>query len=258
MSKDKGVIKRYIVTPDKHAPLHDEKAINVVKQAIEIIKPDGYVDLGDFGEWDSISHWQWKRKSKPPLEYIIPKLDEEAEKVLEIFDNIDNSLIKAGVKDKHFCAGNHDEWLEHFVEEHPYLPQYKIHNLFDFKQKKWKYHKAGEYLKIGKLYYYHGHHFGGMYHTANHLRKLGASVIYGHFHSLQMNSATTLDGPIEAWSIGCLKDVSSENNKFLKGRPNNWVHSFAIVDYYSGGRFSIQPIKIVQGVANVFGEEIKG
>ena len=31
---DKGVVKKAIVTPDKHFPLHDEKAINVVKKAI--------------------------------------------------------------------------------------------------------------------------------------------------------------------------------------------------------------------------------
>ena len=40
MKKDHGVVKRAIVTPDKHAPLHDRAAIKVVKKAIEIVKPD--------------------------------------------------------------------------------------------------------------------------------------------------------------------------------------------------------------------------
>ena len=75
MSKDKGVLKRAIVTPDKHAPLHDKAAINVVKKAIEIIKTDIYIDLRDLGEWGSVSHWQWKRKKMTPLEYIIPRID---------------------------------------------------------------------------------------------------------------------------------------------------------------------------------------
>ena len=39
------------MTPDKHFPLQDTKAISCVKQAIEIIKPDAYIDLGDTGEW---------------------------------------------------------------------------------------------------------------------------------------------------------------------------------------------------------------
>ena len=45
--KKKGVVKRAVVTPDKHFPLADMPAINVLCQAIEIVKPDIYVDLGD-------------------------------------------------------------------------------------------------------------------------------------------------------------------------------------------------------------------
>jgi hypothetical protein len=50
---DKGVVKRAIVTPDKHFPLHDPDAISCLKQTIEIVKPDIYVDLGDVGEWEA-------------------------------------------------------------------------------------------------------------------------------------------------------------------------------------------------------------
>ena len=32
-----GVIKRAIVTPDKHFPLHDDAAINVCCRAIEVL-----------------------------------------------------------------------------------------------------------------------------------------------------------------------------------------------------------------------------
>ena len=48
--KDKGVVNRAIVTPDKHFPLHDKPSINVLCKTIEIVKPDIYVDLGDIGE----------------------------------------------------------------------------------------------------------------------------------------------------------------------------------------------------------------
>tara|TARA_Y100000310_G_scaffold122387_1_gene121053 strand:+ start:58 stop:834 length:777 start_codon:yes stop_codon:yes gene_type:complete len=258
MNKDKGVVKRYIVTPDKHAPLHDKRAINVVKQAIEIIKPDGYIDLGDFGEWGSVSHWQWKRKKKPPLEYLMPRIDKDVKVVNELFDKIDESLDKAKVKDRHAIQGNHDEWLDFFVEEHPYLPQYRYDKACSIKERGYKYHRASEYLKIGKLHYYHGHHYGGQYHTANHLRKLGSSVMYGHLHGIQMMSSTTLEGSLEAWCIGCLKNMASSKNKFLKGRPHNWQHAFAIVDYYKGGQFTVTLVRIVDGKATIFGEHIKG
>ena len=64
---DYGVIKRVVVTPDKHFPLHDQKAINVLCKAIEIVKPDAYVDLGDVGEWEGFSHWKFRNKKAPIL-----------------------------------------------------------------------------------------------------------------------------------------------------------------------------------------------
>ena len=110
MKKTKsGVLKRAIVTPDKHAPIHDKAAINVVKQAIELVKPEIYVDLGDLGEFGSVSHWQWKRKKKPPLEYIMPKVDKDIAGVNALLDEIDKSLDKVKCKERHICAGNHDE-----------------------------------------------------------------------------------------------------------------------------------------------------
>ena len=258
MSKDRGVVKRYIVTPDKHAPLQDKKAISVVLQAIEMIKPDGYIDLGDLGEWGSVSHWQWKRKKKPPLEYLIPRIEKDVKAVNGLLDQIDESLDKANVKDKHMIAGNHDEWLDMFVEEYPYLPHYRFDIACSLIDRKYKYHPCGEYFKIGKLYFYHGHHFGGQYHTANHLRKLGCNIMYGHHHSMQQDSVTHMDGPKSAWSIGCLKDMSNEKNKWLRGRMHKWAHGFAIVDYYSRGRFTVHPINIIDGKASIWGEEISG
>ena len=44
-----SLTKRAIVTPDKHFPIHDKKAIKIVCKAIEIVKPDIYIDLGDTG-----------------------------------------------------------------------------------------------------------------------------------------------------------------------------------------------------------------
>ena len=258
MSKQKnGVLKRAIVTPDKHAPVHDMPAINVVCKAIELVKPDIYVDLGDLGEWASVSHWQWKRKKKPPLEYITPKVDADVKAVNELLDIIDVSLDKVKCKEKHICAGNHDEWLDRFVEEHPYL-DYRFEKVCKFKERGYKYHEAGKYIKIGKLYFYHGHHFGGQYHASNHLRKLGANIMYGHHHSLQQDSVTFMDGPKSAWSLGCLKDMSSEKNRWLGGRMHKWAHAFAIVDYYQKGRFTVDIVQIIDGRTTVWGELLDG
>jgi hypothetical protein len=187
----------------------------------------------------------------------MPRVDEDIKAVNELLDIIDKSLDKVGCKERHMCAGNHDEWLDRFVEEHPYL-NYRFKDVCNFKERGYKYHKPGEYLKIGKLYFYHGHHFGGQYHTANHLRKLGANIMYGHHHSLQQDSVTYMDGPKSAWSLGCLKDMSADKNQWLGGRQHKWAHAFAIVDYYWGGRFTVDIVQIIDGRTTVWGELIDG
>jgi hypothetical protein len=255
---DKGVVKRGIVTPDKHFPLHDGPAINVLKKSIEIVKPDFYVDLGDTGEWQSCGSWQWKKKKRPPLEYQLPYIDKEIIEVNKGMDLIDESLDKAKVKERHFCEGNHDDWLNRFVEENPYLDKYLAKTAMKLKERGYEYHINGKYLKIGDMYYYHGNHFAGINHTRNHLLRLGCNVMYGHHHDLQMASVTHIDGPKSAWSIGCLKDMSAEKNTWLGGRQINWAHAFAVVDYFANNQSVVHIIQIVDGVTSLWGELING
>ena len=69
------VTRRAIVIPDQHFPIHDEAAIKVVLKAIKIVKPNVFINLGDVGEWESVSGWKYKRRKRPPLEYQIPIVD---------------------------------------------------------------------------------------------------------------------------------------------------------------------------------------
>lgn len=250
--------RRAIVTPDKHFPYADIPAIRCVVKAIEIVKPTIYIDLGDTGEWENFSHWKWKRKKQPPLEYLLPQLETDVIDVNDGMDIIDEALDKVNCKERHFCEGNHEDWLNNFVEAHPYLGRFSTENALRLKERGYEFHACGERLKIGKLKFYHGHHHGGMYHAATHLRKMGCNVMYGHWHDLQQHSATHEDGPKSAWSIGCLKDMSSNANKWLGNRQINWAHAFAIVDYYDDGLFTVDVVQIINGKASVWGELIDG
>jgi len=255
---DKGVVKRVIVTPDKHFPLHEQKAINCLKKTIEIVRPDAYIDLGDVGEWEAFSHWKYKRKKAPPLEFLIKEFDDDVKRVNEGMDQVDESLDKVGCKEKYITEGNHDNWLNMAVEKYPYIPQYRFSNAVRLNDRGYKYYAFGRHLKMGKLYYYHGHQYGGQYHTANHIRKLGCNIMYGHWHDLQQMSATHMDGPKSAWSIGCLKDMTADKNEWLQNRQNNWAHAFAIVDYYAKGLFTVHIIQIINGRTSLWGELIDG
>jgi hypothetical protein len=255
---DKGVVRRGIVTPDKHFPLHDVKAISCLTKSIEIIKPDFYIDLGDLGEWSSIAHWQWKKKKRPPLEYQLPSVYAEIKEVNKGLDIIDEALDKAGCTEKYLTEGNHDDWLNRFVTENPFLDDLMFAKCMKLKERGYIYYPMGKYLKIGKLYYYHGNHFAGITHARNHLLRLGANVMYGHHHDLQQHSVTHLDGVKSAWSIGCLKDMSDEKNSWLMNRKHNWSHAFAVVDYFAGGNFTVHVVQIINGKTSLWGQLIEG
>ena len=142
--KSKGVVKRAIVTPDKHFPLADMSAIGYLKQTIEIVKPDIYIDLGDVGEWHGASHWQWKRKKRPPLEYQLPFIDQDIAEVNAGMDWIDESLDKVNCKTKHMIEGNHDDWMNKFVDEHPFLKGYRFKECVKLKRKRLQVSSCGQ------------------------------------------------------------------------------------------------------------------
>ena len=255
---DKGVVKRYIAVPDQHFPLHDQPALNVVKKAIQMIKPTGFINLGDIGEWHAFSAWRFKRKKAPPIEYLIDDFDKDVKDVNAGMDQWDEVLDKANVKEKYVTEGNHDNWLNYAADKYYGCDHYKFKNAVKLKERGYKYYQFGRKLKIGKLYFYHGHELGGQYHTANHLRKKGANYMYGHWHDLQHMTVTHQDGPKAAWSIGCLKDMSPKANDWLHHREHNWAHAFAIIDYYRGGNFTVHVVQIIKGKTSLWGELIDG
>ena len=190
------MLKTAIVIPDRHIPLHDESACNIVKQAIEIVKPDIFIDLGDVGEWESVSHWKYKRRKRPPLEYQLPLIDEEIELINNELDDWDKAL--KNVEDKRFCKGNHEVWLDDFLEEHPYLKsKYSLDSALRLKERGFKVYEHNQPLTIGKMTFIHGR-YTTMYHAKRHLQAYGCNIMYGHCHDVQHHNQTKLSGAIGA------------------------------------------------------------
>ena len=69
---------------------------------------------------------------------------------------------------------------------------------------------------------------------------------------------THVDGAHHAFSLGCLKDMTSEANLWLRGRTTNWAHAFAIIDWFPTGDFRIDVVDIYNGRTFVWGKEING
>jgi len=241
--------------PDTHYPLHDEAAVRCAQRAVELTKPDIFIHLGDVGEWNSISHWRYKRQKRPPLEYQLEALKPEAEAINAGLDSWDRVLDKIKCEKRIMVEGNHEVWLDHFVDAHPYVPQYAPKKLLRLKERGWKYNPYGEYNRAAgsHLYYYHGGHWSGQFHAKQHAEKLGASIIYGHYHDYQVHRLQHLGGAHGAWSIGCLRTLNAE---WLKGAPNRWSHNFALAHIAPNGDFYIEVVDIVNGKCWTWGKEL--
>ncbi len=157
----KKIKSRGVIFGDMHFPLHDEGAFSCALKVIETVKPNVFINLGDFAEGEMVSHWRWSRRKRPPLEYQLPLIDKEADEVNMHMDRIDYVLDQVGCKKRYLAMGNHDNWYNAFVEENPYLEQYKPENLFKIKERGYKWYPYGEIFKVEgtKLYAYHGGHY---------------------------------------------------------------------------------------------------
>lgn len=252
-------IKRAIVLPDIHVPLHSKPAMECVYQAMEIVKPDTLILLGDVAELESVSMWQWKKKKRPTLEDQLRLIRKDLRVANKLLDEIDAAADFSGVVNKFYCEGNHEVWIDNFIEENPFLEkEYSVQNAFLLKERKYKYYPYGKYLTIGDLNFYHGGHYKGMYHAINHVKNLAANVMYAHHHDVAREGIASMRGVHAAWCIGSLKQYNSEANKWLKGRKVNWSLAFAIVDWFGNGKFKVEVVDITAGKTMVWGKLIDG
>lgn len=237
-------------------------------QAIKTIRPDGFINLGDFTEGESVAHWQWKKKKRPPLDYQLKDIDAEIGIVNAFWDDLDAVLDRAKVKERIYIIGNHDQWWDNVVEENPFLEftrhdygsGYLFKDAFNLSKRGYKVVPAGDHYQIGKLYFHHGNHCrSALNHARWHALNKGVNIMYGHWHDIQEYSLSHVDGQKAAWSIGCLKSLKYEDaNEWTGRRPLNWAHAFAVVDFWQGGHFTVHTVRIVGGRCSLWGNLING
>jgi len=245
---------RGIIIPDQHFPLHDEKAVNVVLKAIDMVKPDTMINLGDVGEWNSVSSWKYKKKKRPPLEFQLPLINDEIADVNNGLDMFD-SAFKG--EHKYMLQGNHELWLDDFVLEHPYMDDYTFRKACRIDERGYQFLPHNKPLKIGKINFIHGM-YTVMHHAKKHLDVYGESICYAHVHDVQRYTSTKLGGTVGAWALGCLKDCSREANKWLRGGLNNWQLAFGLIEWFDNGDFRLDVVEIIKGKTTLWGKTIEG
>lgn len=250
-------LEKHLVFTDPHVPHHDMRSCVALWRYMSDERWDGVHCLGDLTDNDAISSFNDG----------LPRRVSNALTVSEQFE-AGQAFIRQWASDaRHHnpdCAltlleGNHEERTERYVDRNPELQGLvDIERGLDLKTHGIRYLRfwsRGEMLQLGKLMLGHGS-YATQNHAAAHVRHYGCNMLYGHTHDVQCHSIRRrgTGTPITAQSIGCLCRF---DQPYMRGRPHNWEHAFAVVYVWPGGNFQHVVTRIMDGrfVAPTNGKE---
>lgn len=245
-----------IVFNDVHVPFQNKAALNCVYKVIGLIKPQGVTLNGDIVDWATFSRHD--RFSKPKCNWtdtdFMDKSDTEFAEAIKLLDTVGKLAPKAR---KRWMYSNHDQWLLDFIAESPKARQklFGFEEMLDLKKRGYESHKYNHFSYLGKLRVTHGI-YTGQNHAKKHVEAVGKSVLYGHVHDIQTYAKVTAEHDTHmAFSNGCLCDL---NPSYLKDKPQNWSHGFAIVYVFPNGNFQVDLKRILNGRCVLDGQLIDG
>ena len=254
-------------------PLHDRQAIDCVLRAAEKLGPDRLTHVVLLGDHLDLSPWSTRWATTPD------SLQTTNAAMRELYAGLLRPLRElAPYAEIVMMMGNHDSRIEDFLHARaPEAAGIKPADRLDSKPSlSLSTLLALDSLDIsligpyGKPYWLfdsikiiHGNkakNRGGMT-AAEYLKTATSSLIYGHIHRLEL-AQTRLQTPdgdrvVTAASPGCLASCEMGVVPGRAGSPPDWQTGFGVV-YQVDDRHSIQMIPILDGVAVLEGEVIRG
>ena len=240
----RGGIFKLVVQPDTHVPYHDRSALSAFNKFLDWYKPHGLINIGDFWEAESVSHWPARGPAPRRL----------APEILSCRKELDETEAAAGkqCRFKRFFIGNHEAWLDQYLVAK--IPEaldgleelgvnLSVKKLLQLKERGYKTIPENEALRIGEAHFIHGY-YTNKYHAQKHLDVWRCNIYYGHTHDVQSATNVSIYGLHQAQSLGCLRDL---NARFLKGKPNNWAHAFGIFEFRYDGAYTVTVPIMIEG-----------
>lgn len=234
-------VSKGLIISDTHLSLEDGEhpTYRLVKQFAKDWKPDRVFHLGDFGDWGVISH-----HNKTALRKIEGKRIKKEYEVL----NRDLDELQEICGEINLYEGNHDNWVEQYIDEHP-----ELEGLLEYptalrlsERGVHFYPEVDQPRRIGKLWFLHG--WLARKHVAmGHLEAIRGNCVFGHVHKFQSYDIVRFatGEEITAQAIGCL---CSRQPDYARGRPTGFQNGFALVYINEdNGEFGLYPVRIVNG-----------
>ena len=243
-------IKRFLVCPDIHVPLHDKQFISLTIKIIKMIKPDGFVSLGDGLDFHQISSYDKDPARKNTIGDDIAEYN-------QIINQWSAAMPKGSVM--HFLSGNHETRLQRYVSKNArdlFEICRPIQELLRFPQRnaegkhRWIWHPYEKWnsLRVGNCTLMHGFYYNQ--HVAmTALAKYKTSIIFGHTHRFQM----VTDGNHFACSLG---HGSNEKMTAHQPTPTGWQQALGILTVVNGIT-TLEPILVNNGRCVLYGKEMQ-
>jgi hypothetical protein len=229
---------------DLHYPKVDRPTFRAMMQFLKHNKLDGFGFGGDQFDNESISPHTRGKHRKIALGSI--KNDELR------FDNEVLRPIEMAVGrgcEKVWIEGNHCHWIEQYIDEHPEL-EGKIERPLSLglKGRGWQVIECGHSFKRGRLRVIHGEAIvGGANCAKKALEQYCGSVLFGHFHALQVATKVMPHDMKKKWAAYCSPIMGNVNASYLRNKPTAWGNGFTIVEILPNGNFNVYPVIVSNG-----------
>lgn len=241
---------------DIHAPFQDNRAVKLLCQIIEHIKPDTLVNLGDWVDFYAPSRFNRDPKR-------ITRLQNELDKGFEIGQRINDAKGDARVI---VLKGNHESRLRWYLNKHPELSSLsalRLEKLLRLEELGWEMAREEDRVSFlgGRLRLKHGD-FARKGSGRSAFAELDGvrfqiSTISGHSHRLGSYYTRGPRHLVAGWEAGCLCSLSPA----WGSKEPDWHHGCVVVELNDNpGVHTFQPYLIAfTGVrpkrARVWGRE---
>jgi len=246
-------ILRLVAQPDTHVKFMFEPAVNAFLKFCQWYEPNIHMIMGDFADCEGIAHWEPHNLAP---RRIVPEM------------KIARALLRKTVEHTPTCStriyleGNHEYWIqlamtrmpEFFDEIEELGIEINLKTLLALEKFGYEMFPLNHLVKIGRAHFTHGI-FTQQHHAKKHLDVFKGNIYYGHLHDKQSHNQTSLDGDMEAASLGCLCRLDAQ---FLKGKPNNWSHNFGIFEFFRDGQYTFLRPDIRNGRLAIMGKIFDG
>jgi hypothetical protein len=226
---------------DLHSPHHHKVLWKNILKITKRLKPDYFVLGGDNMNMDAVDHWLQDKGDRRHLEGKRLK-QEYTDFQTKILDRVEKRLPSHCRKI--FMLGNHEEWLEKYIDRMPELEGFaEIPK--NLKLDNWEIYEYGKTAKIGKLYFHHGQ-YTVKYAAAKTVDTFNRNIVFGHGHTYQVHTHIS---PIDdeahiAVEMPCACEM---NPDYMRNRPNTWVNGFGIFYMQDNGNFNLYPVVAIRG-----------